>query len=62
MMGSWSIKAVTPAIDPLMDYSNLEGINEGMAASDGYLEAIDPKTSVARKAEIEEQFTAILSF
>lgn len=62
MMGSWSIKAVTPAIDPLMDYSNLEGINEGMAASDGYLEAIDPKTSVARKAEIEEQLLRYCRF
>jgi hypothetical protein len=40
MLGSWSIKAVLPAMVPKMSYSGLEGINEGMAASDGYLEAI----------------------
>ena len=55
MLGSWSIKAVSPTIDPDMDYARLEGINEGMAASDGYLEAINPGTAQERKAELEEQ-------
>ena len=62
MLGSWSIKAVLPAIAPHMDYSNLEGIKEGLAASDGYLEAIDPKTSTARKVELEEQLLRYCKF
>ena len=62
MLGSWSIKAVLPAIAPHMDYANLEGISEGMAASNGYLEAIDPNTSAGRKAEIEEQLLRYCKF
>jgi hypothetical protein len=40
MLGSWSIKAVLPTINPDMDYRKLEGIKEGTAASNGFLEAI----------------------
>lgn len=52
MLGSWSIKAVLPTIAPEMDYSRLEGIQEGTAASAAYLEAIKPSTSLQRKEEI----------
>ena len=62
MLGSWSLKAVSPTIDPQLDYSGLEGIAEGMAASDGYLEAINPDTSAARKAELEEQLLRYCRF
>ena len=62
MLGSWSIKAVSPTIDPDMDYSELTGIAEGMAAADGYLEAIDPETSAERKAELEEQLLRYCRF
>lgn len=62
MLGSWSIKAVLPCIAPHMNYAELEGINEGMAASDGYLEAINPETDVARKAELEEQLLRYCKF
>jgi hypothetical protein len=62
MLGSWSIKAVTPAMAPHMNYANLEGINEGMAASDGFLEAIDPDTSAERKVELEEQLLRYCKF
>jgi hypothetical protein len=44
-----------PTIAPDMDYAKLEGIQEGMAASAAYLEAIDPETSAARKEEIREE-------
>jgi len=40
VLGSWSIKAVLPTIAPDMDYSQLEGIQEGTAASAAYLEAM----------------------
>jgi hypothetical protein len=55
MLGSWSIKAVLPTIAPDMDYTRLEGIQEGTAASLAYLEAIDPKTGVERKEEIRNE-------
>ena len=55
MAGSWSIKAVLPTIAPDMDYAKLEGIQEGMAASAAYLEAIDPSTSDERKEEIRRE-------
>ena len=40
MLGSWSIKAVLPTIVPAMDYAALDGIKEGTAAANGFLEAI----------------------
>lgn len=55
MLGSWSIKAVLPCIAPHMDYAKLEGIKEGTAASDGFLEAINPATEQLRKAALEKQ-------
>ena len=45
-----------------MDYSELTGIAEGMAAADGYLEAINPETSAERKAELEEQLLRYCRF
>lgn len=62
MLGSWSIKAVTPCIAPHMNYAELEGIKEGMAASDGFIEAIDPETDLVRKAELEEQLLRYCRF
>jgi hypothetical protein len=55
MAGSWSLKAVMPAISTELDYSKLEGIQEGTAASEGYLEAIDTTTTVARRRELKQQ-------
>ena len=55
MLGSWSIKAILPTIAPDLDYANLEGIKEGMGASEAYLEAIAPGTDPQRKAQIEEE-------
>ena len=62
ILGSWSIKAVLPAMVPEMSYAGLEGINEGMGASDGFLEAISPDTDAARKAELEEQLLRYCKF
>ena len=59
---SGSEAMMAPAIAPHMDYANLEGIKEGMGASDGYLEAIDPNTSPDRKAELEEQLLRYCRF
>jgi hypothetical protein len=62
MLGSWSIKAVLPTINPAMDYKRLEGIREGMAASSGFLEAIDPETDMFRKLELEQQLRRYCRF
>ncbi len=55
MLGSWSIKAVLPTIAAEMDYSRLEGIQEGTAASAAYLEAINPLTPPQRKEELRRE-------
>ena len=62
LLGSWSIKAVMPTINPEMDYTKLEGIAEGTAAADGYLEAVRPDTPAERKAELEEQLLRYCRF
>jgi hypothetical protein len=62
MLGSWSIKAVLPCIAPDMNYSDLEGINEGTAAADGFMEAISPATDMVRKLELEEQLRRYCRF
>jgi len=62
MMGSWSIKAVMPAINPEMDYATLAGIKEGTGASEGFIEAINPDTTPGRKAELDEQLRRYCKF
>lgn len=53
--GSWSIKAVLPALCPDLRYGDLGGVQDGGMAMNAYLEAISPETSPERKAQIEEQ-------
>jgi hypothetical protein len=62
MLGSWSIKAVLQCIAPQMNYAELHGINEGSAAAEGFLEAIDPATDMIRKLELEEQLRRYCRF
>jgi hypothetical protein len=56
--GSWSIKAVLPAAIPELSYDLLDGVRDGGAAMAAFSEAIRPRTSAARKSEIERQFLA----
>ncbi len=53
--GSWSIKAVLPAVAPDLSYEKLDGVQNGGMAMEAYLEAIHPDTSPERKDEIEHQ-------
>ena len=62
MLGSWSIKSVIPTINPGMDYAKLEGIREGTAASDGFIEAIRPDVGPDRKAELDQQLRRYCRF
>lgn len=56
--GSWSIKAVLPALCPDLDYQALDGVQDGGMAMDAYLEAIAPDTSPSRREEIRRQLLA----
>lgn len=56
--GSWSIKAVLPALCPELNYGDLDGVQDGSMAMDAFLEALAPQTSQTRKAEIEQQLLA----
>jgi len=62
MLGSWSLKAVLPTVAPDMQYSELEEIQEGTAASEAFLEAIHPETSEDRKAFLRERMLEYCKF
>jgi hypothetical protein len=53
--GSWSLKAVVPAVAPELSYEALEGVQDGGLAMEAYVEAIHPETPVTRKADLEQQ-------
>ncbi len=55
MKGSWSIKSVLPTIDPVMDYKNLDEIQNGVHAQTAYLEAINPGTSGLRRSILADR-------
>jgi hypothetical protein len=56
--GSWSIKAVLPAVAPDLSYEDLAGVQNGGMAMEAYSEAIHPNTLPMRRDEIEEQLIA----
>jgi hypothetical protein len=60
--GSWSIKAVLPAIVPDLGveagYDALDGVKDGMGAVGAYFEAIDPATTDVRRDDIRRQLLA----
>jgi hypothetical protein len=62
MAGSWSLKSVLPTVSADLGYKELEGIQEGTEASEGYLEAIDPATPEQRKAELKQQLLQYCRF
>jgi hypothetical protein len=54
MEGSFSLKAVLPALAPKLDYAALEHVQDGSDAQQAYLEVIHPLTANSRKAELEK--------
>jgi len=62
MRGSWSLKALLPAVLPELSYESLGGIREGTDASSGFLEAIAPGTTEERKRELEVQLRRYCRF
>lgn len=53
--GSWSIKQVLPAVAPDLRYDQLDGVRDGGAAMQAFLEAIAPDADPARKRQVERQ-------
>lgn len=53
--GSWSIKAVLPAMVPELGYDALGGVQSGGQAQEAYLEAVDAATSPERRQALEQQ-------
>ncbi len=49
--GSWSLKAVFPAISPDLNYDQLEEVQDGNAAGQAYLKAIAPETTTAEREQ-----------
>lgn len=56
--GSWSLKAVLPAICPDLSYKDLEGVANGNMAQQAFQIAINPSTTPERRREIETQLLA----
>jgi hypothetical protein len=52
MHGSWSIKAVLPTVAPDLSYAALGEVKDGFAAQTAYFEALDARTSDARRAAL----------
>ena len=52
MQGSWSIKAVLPTVAPDLSYAALGEVQDGFAAQTAYFEAVDPRTTDARRAAL----------
>lgn len=53
--GSWSIKAVLPALCPELSYTQLDGVKSSDMAVEAFKEAINLATPLERKREIEHQ-------
>ncbi len=52
LRGSWSLKAVTPTIDPDLAYKNLEEVADGGMAQGAFLELIASDTLAERRAAL----------
>ena len=56
--GSWSIKAVLPALVPDLSYAALDGVHDGGEAQETYLEAIAPHAPDMRREALRAQLLA----
>jgi hypothetical protein len=54
MKGSFSIKAVLPAVAPQLSYATLGEVSDGTAAQAAFEEAIDPATTPGRRQRLEQ--------
>ena len=62
MLGSWSIKAVLPTVAPEMNYADLGEIQEGMGASQAFLEIMDEGTSEERRQVLHSELVEYCAY
>lgn len=62
MLGSWSIKAILPTVAPDMKYGELGEVQDGVAAGNAYLEAIDPGTTEIRRETLRQSMLTYCRF
>ncbi len=55
MLGSYSIKAVLPALVPALGYDALEGVQDGSMAQAAYQEAVTPGCRPERREQLTQQ-------
>ncbi len=58
MEGSWSLKAVLPAVAPDLSYAALGEVQDGTGAQAAYLEAIGPAISGDRREQLVNDLRA----
>jgi Domain of unknown function(DUF2779) len=58
MKGSFSIKAVLPAVAPTLSYADLDEVADGLAAGRAYVEAVHADTGAERRDELREKLWA----
>ena len=58
MLGSWSLKAVTPTVAPELSYKDLGEVQDGNAAQTAYLETIDSGTTSERRETLQRSMLA----
>ena len=58
MEGSWSLKAVLPAIAPDLSYAALGEVQDGTGAQAAYLEAIELTTARNRREQLNNDLRA----
>lgn len=56
--GSWSIKKLLPAVAPTLDYSQLQGVQDGGMAMEAYAEATSPGVTAERREQLRGQLRA----
>ncbi|MEX1303695.1 MAG: DUF2779 domain-containing protein [Rhodovibrionaceae bacterium] len=56
--GSWSLKAVLPAVIPELSYEALEGVQDGGMAMEAFLEALHSEMAPTRRDQIRAQLDA----
>ncbi|MYC13571.1 MAG: DUF2779 domain-containing protein [Gemmatimonadetes bacterium] len=58
MLGSWSIKNVSPAIAPHLGYGSLGDVQDGSAAGTAYLQIINPEADAAERERLTRELLA----
>jgi hypothetical protein len=55
MLGSWSLKAVLPTIDPSLAYETLEEVQEGEGAQLAFVELREARVNAERRTELSQR-------